>query len=203
MIKSDLDSLGASSLGTHLPLSTFSVSTITLSVRNLGVISDTLSFKNHALSESPSFSSWSGSSLSDISSLLLPSSSLCQFVLTRLDYCSFLLFSPARQSPESSEHSWSHCIPQVKGRLCPGLAAISGSRRIRYRVLHGLFSICLSLAGQLALTSCFLTVPRIRLDKFGRRSFSFPDPSLWNALSLSLIWTSEGERKMRAMFDQE
>lgn len=78
LIKSDLDSLGASSSGTHLPLST--LSTITLSVRNLGVISDTLSFKNHALSESPSFSSWSGSSLSDISSLLLPSSSLCRYL---------------------------------------------------------------------------------------------------------------------------
>lgn len=124
------------------------------------------------------------------------------FVLTRLDYCSSLLFSLTACSPISrelsSEHSWSHCIPQVKGRLCPGLAAISGSRRIRYRVLHGLFSICLSLAGQLALTSCFLTVPCIRLDKFGHRSFSFPDPSLWNALSLSLSDLNIRGRKKNA-----
>ena len=37
-----------------------------------------------------------------------------------------------------------------------------------------------------AANSLLLTVPRVRLDRYGARSFSFAAPTVWNSLPLDL-----------------
>lgn len=116
------------------------------------------------------------------------------FVLSMLEFCSQTFLAACLTS--STELRTVLPADQVTPLLCD-LHWLPVGAHIEFKIAmlccvvdHGLAPICLSLCCYTSLSGEFALLthytPHIRLETFGRHSFSFSGPNIWNGLPPSL-----------------